>query len=37
VNEYELALSLAPSEVEREFLHRRQDLLAPQLEQRDSL
>jgi RNA polymerase sigma-70 factor, ECF subfamily len=37
VTEYELALSLAPSEVEREFLHRRQDLLAPQLEQRDGL
>jgi RNA polymerase sigma-70 factor, ECF subfamily len=37
VNEYELALSLAPSEVEREFLHRRQNLLAPKLEQRDGL
>jgi RNA polymerase sigma-70 factor, ECF subfamily len=28
-NEYELALGLAPSEVEREFLRSRQDLLAP--------
>jgi RNA polymerase sigma-70 factor, ECF subfamily len=32
-NEYERALSLAPSEVEREFLRSRQNLLAPELEQ----
>jgi len=36
-NEYERALDLAPSEVEREFLRCRQNLLAPELEQRDGL
>ncbi len=36
-NEYERALDLAPSEVEREFLRSRQDLLAPELQQRHGL
>jgi len=37
VTEYERALALAPSEVEREFLRSRQDLLPPELEQRHGL
>jgi len=34
---YERALVLAPSEVERDFLRRRQDLLAAELQERDGL